>query len=104
MESIIDRIAAAEAEAEEIRQEAITKAREETLSQKAQADKTLDELERCERENMRTAAFEAEQRGEMLSGKILAEMAGTAENDCAKAEAKLSKAQDYLMEKVLDFA
>lgn len=104
MRSIIDEISSAEAQAEQIRQEAAASARERTLSAAAEAEKRLSELEHCERDNLRTATFEAEQRGEMLANKTLAEMAALADADCLKAGEKLPETIDYLMKKVLNFA
>lgn len=104
MQSIIEEIASAEAQAETIRQEAVLSARENALSAKADAEKKLSALERAEQDAFRTATFEAEQRGEMLSKKTLAEMSAAADAECDKAFARIPAAIDYLMEKVRNLA
>jgi len=104
MRSMIDEITRAEQQAEEICQNAVVMAREESLTFKARAEKELEELDKAQREETQKALAEAEQRGEELSRQILSEMAADAAEDCKKAEGQMQATLDYLMKKVLDFA
>ena len=104
MRSMIDEITRAEQQAEEICQNAVVTAREESLTFKARAEKELEELDKAQREQTQKALAQAEQQGEELAGNILSEMAMEAEEDCKKAGDQMQATLDYLMKKVLDFA
>lgn len=104
MRSIIDEIAAAETQADEIRQNAVVAARELMLEKKNAADAAYAAQEGVEREKTRTALEQAENEGAALTKTILADLAETADQQCAAAAEKLPEAVAYLMKKVQGLA
>ena len=100
MRSVIEEIAQAEQQAEEIRQNAAVQARE--LTQKAKQD-ALDArvaLENDERATLAAALETAKQQGERISNELLAQMELEADAVCKSASDKLDKAVSYLLDKV----
>ena len=100
MRSVIEEIAQAEQQAEEIRQSAAVQARE--LTQKARQDavESLAKLESDERVALASALETAKQQGEQISGELLKQMEREADAVCKAASAKLDQAVSYLLNKV----
>jgi len=100
MRSVIEEIAAAEQQAEEIRQNAAVQARELTLKAKEDAQNALSSLESSARNALQAELETAKQQGERLSADLLAQMEQEADAVCAAANAKLDEAVSYLLNKV----
>ena len=100
MRSVIEEIAAAEQQAEEIRQNAATQARELTLKAKDDAQQALSRLESEARASLQTELETAKQKGERLSAELGEKLEQEADAACAAANAKLAKAVSYLLDKV----
>ena len=100
MRSVIEEIALAEQQAEEIRQNAAVQARELTQKAKQDAVDSLAKLESDERGALASALETAKQQGEHISEELLAEMEHEADAICNAASAKLDQAVSYLLDKV----
>ena len=100
MRSVIEEIAAAEQQAEDIRQNAAVQARELTLKAKEDAQQTLSKLESDARVALQTELETAKQQGERLSAELLATLEQQADAVCGKAQGKLDQAVSYLLNKV----
>ena len=100
MRSVIEEIANAEQQAEEIRQNAALQARERTLQAKEDAKKALSQLENEARETLQAEQEKAKLEGERLSSDMLAQLEQEADALCANANTRLDKAVSYLVDKV----
>ena len=100
MRSVIEEIANAEQQAEEIRQNAALQARERTLQAKEDAQKALSRLEEEARETLQAELDKAKLEGERLSGNMLAQLEQEADALCKSANERLDKAVSYLVDKV----
>ena len=100
MRSVIEEIAAAEQQAEEIRQNAAVQARELTLKAKEDAQQALSKLESDARNALQAELETAKQQGERLSAGLLAQLEQEADAVCAAANARLDDAVSYLLNKV----
>ncbi|MEN6635328.1 MAG: hypothetical protein ABFC56_05735 [Clostridiaceae bacterium] len=100
MRSVIEEIAKAEQQAEEIRQNAAAQARELTLQAKEDAQKALSRLESEERETLQAELEQAKQEGERLSSEMRAQLEREANALCENATNRLEKAVSYLVDKV----
>ena len=100
MRSVIEEIANAEQQAEEIRQNAALQARERTLQAKDDAQKALSRLEEEARETLQAELDKAKLEGERLSGTMLAQLEQEADALCSGANTRLDKAVSYLVDKV----
>ena len=100
MRSVIEEIANAEQQAEEIRQNAAIQARERTLQAKEDAQKALSRLEEEARETLQAELDKAKLEGERLSGNMLAQLEQEADALCSNANTRLDKAVSYLVDKV----
>ena len=79
MRSVIEEIASAEQQAEEIRQAAATQARELTLKAKQDAQTALAKMESDARASMLAELETAKRQGERISQELLAEMENEAD-------------------------
>lgn len=100
MRSIIDEIAEAEKQADEIRATAVNQGREQIAAANGAAAKALEELEASEREKTRQALMDAEQQGEQAAQEMKRRMSQEADTLCKNAEAHLTETVDELMNKV----
>ncbi len=100
MRSVIDEIASAEKQAEEIRQNAASEAREMIVHAREEAIRALTVLENEERETTQTEIEAARQEGEKLSAEMIQKLALEADELCARANTRLDKAISYLVNKV----
>ena len=100
MRSVIEEIANAEQQAEEIRQNAAIQARERTLQAKEDAQKALSRLEEEARETLQAELDKAKLEGERLSGNMLAQLEQEADALCKSANERLDKAVSYPVDKV----
>ena len=104
MRSIIDEIAAAEAQAEQIKQSAAASSRDLIAKAKADCEKTLTDLETQERDATRDALVKADADGKVLADKLQKQIAAEADVRCSAAGAKLGAAVEYLVKKVQESA
>lgn len=100
MRSVIEEIANAEQQAEEIRQNAALQARERTLLAKEDAQKALSRLEEEARETLQAELDKAKLEGERKSSDMLAQLEQEADALCKSANSRLDKAVSYLVDKV----
>ena len=100
MRSVIEEIAAAEQQAEEIRQNAAVQARDLTLKAKEDTQQSLSKLESDARAALQTELETAKQQGESLSQELVSKLSQEADALCAAANAKVSDAVSYLLDKV----
>ena len=100
MRSIIDEIAAAEEQAEQIRLNAVSQAREETAKAREQAQQALTDLLASEREASERMRSEAQRRGEQRARETHADMTREADELCSRADSRVDSAIAYLVEKV----
>lgn len=100
MRSIIEEIAAAEQQAEEIRQAAAVSAREKTARASEEAEAALEALRADCRLAMAEALKQAELDGEQLARTLSDGMDAEADAACAEAEKRLDSTVSYLMRKV----
>lgn len=100
MRSIIDEIAAAEQQADEIRLAAAASAREQIALANERAAKALSELDKAEREKTREALVAAERDGEIAATRMREDMAAEATKLCAEAEGRIDVAGNYLLQRV----
>ena len=100
MRSVIEEIALAEQQAEEIRLNAALQARELTQKAKQNALDALTSLEGEERAALSATLETAKQQGERISKELAAQMEQEADAACKAAEAKMDQAVSYLLNKV----
>lgn len=100
MRSVIDEIAAAEQQAEEIRLSAAAEAREMTQNAREYAKVALAALEQAQRDEAQTQMERAREQGEALSKEMLSKLEQEADDLCTRAEKKLPEAVAYLLNKV----
>lgn len=100
MRSVIEEIASAEQQAEEIRQNGVVQARDLTLKAKDDAMKAISKLENDARISLQAEVEAANKRGEQLSAELLEKMEREADAVCVAANAKLDQAVSYLLNKV----
>jgi len=100
MRSVIEEIALAEQQVEEIRQSAAVQARELTQKAKQDAVEALAKLENEERISLSNALETAKQQGERLSKELLDQMEQESDAVCKTASVKLDQAVSYLLDKV----
>ena len=100
MRSIIDEIAAAERQADEIRLAAAASAREQIALANERAADTLSEQDKAEREKTREALLQAERDGETAAARMREDMAAEARKLCAEAEGRIDVAANYLLQRV----
>ncbi len=103
MNSIIDEIAKAEAQATVIRQEAAVASRDQVAAAQAKAQAQLNAVEEDGRELLRGATQQAEQEGKLLGEKIVSDRREEANIKCAAAKEKLPEAVSYLLRRVVIF-
>ena len=101
MRSIIDEIATAEEQAEQIRQSAVQQAREETAKAREQAELALAALAAQEREATERMQSEAQRMGEQSAKETLDGMIREANALCARANQNVDRAIAYLVDKAL---
>jgi len=104
MRSIIDEIATAEEQAEQIRQSAALQAREETAKAREQAEKALVVLATQEREATERMRSEAQRVGEQRARETLDGMLREADALCTRANQNVDRAIAYVVEKTLQSA
>lgn len=102
MHSIIDEIAAAEQQAEDIRQQAAAKAREAIGFAQADAEAALTDADISEREKTREALAQAEKDGDAAAQALLLQMEKEAEALCKTARERSEDAVAYLIKKVTE--
>ena len=100
MRSIIDEIAAAEEQAEQIRANAALQAREETAKAREQAQQALAALAAQEREASENMRANAQSQGEQRAKETLAGMIREADELCARADGRVESAVAYLVDQV----
>lgn len=104
MRSIIEEIAAAEQQAEDIRASAASEGRERIAKANDEAEQAMASLEAAEREAMKAALAQAELGGEAVARDMAAHMEAEAEAQCKAAEQRLPEAVAYLMKRVQKLA
>ncbi len=104
MRSIIDEIARAEQQADEIRASAAAKSREQVLAATEEAARALTQLDADAREELRAALERAERDGEALSKRLTDGYEAEADALCAQAGDKARTAVDYLLKRVQEIA
>ena len=104
MRSIIEEIAAAEQQAEDVLKDAASKNREFLVQARDQAERALALAEEDERVKTEQALLEANARGEAAEKETLADMAKQADDLCEKAKSRVDVAIKYLVDKVHDRA
>lgn len=102
MRSIIDEIAAAELEADAIRQRAAAEARETLGFAQSDAETALSDAEIAERDKTREALQNAEYEGEAMAQKMLQDMEHEADALVEKARQRHADAVSYLVKKVTE--
>ncbi|MDO4573008.1 MAG: hypothetical protein Q4C13_06530 [Clostridia bacterium] len=102
MRSIMEEIAEAERQAEEIRQNAAAEAREAIGFAHADAETVLSELDISEREKLREALIGAERNGEAAAQEILSGMERETAEACARARDRIDEAVTYLIKRVTE--
>lgn len=104
MRSVIDEIATAEQQAEEIRQNASVQARDLSLQAKEDAQAALAALENQERDVLLSALESAKLEGERLSETLHTQLEQETDALCARASERLNQAVSYLLDKVIKTA
>ena len=100
MDSMIDKIRAAEKQAEDIRAQAVTDARDMGARAREEAAERLAAAAENERQKTREALAKAEEDGKLLSAQVLSAAREGVAREEAAARAKLNDAVAYLMERV----
>ncbi len=100
MRSIIDEIAQAEGQADEIRRQAVAAGRERIAAVREESEKALAAMDETERDALRDALETAEREGEAEAKTLLASLHQEADALCARAEARLDDTVDYLLNRV----
>ena len=104
MRSIIEEIATAEAQAEEIRANAAQASRERMQNAEAEATQSMEQLEAEARAAYQAALYQAAQDGDALAKRLAEESAAQADAMCAGAEARIADAVAYLLNKAQEIA
>ena len=104
MRSFIDEISRAEQEAELIRRDAMTRAKEMVSETGVKAAESLERLKEEERARTKSAVEKAEIDGEAKAADLLAGYEKQAEDVCLKAEEKLDDAVAYLLNRIQGLA
>ncbi len=102
MGSIIDEITAAEKSADDLRQKAVSDAREAIADADKEILKQLADTREKNREALIRAQEKAEADGRDIAADIMKQRASEAEAQCAEAANKLPDAVKYLVEKVVE--
>ncbi len=100
MDSMIDKIRAAEQQAEDIRAQAAADARDMAARAREESAERLIRAAEEERQKTREALARAEEDGKVLSTQVLARAREIVTREEAAARAKLPDAVAYLMERV----
>ena len=100
MDSMIDKIRAAEQQAEDVRAQAAADARDMAARAREEAAERLIAAAEAERQKTREALAKAEENGKVLARQVLAEAREVVAREEAAARAKLPDAVAYLMERV----
>ena len=100
MDSMIDKIRAAEKQAEEVRAQGLADARDMAARAREEAAERLAAAAEAERQKTREALSKAEEDGKALSRQVLEKARETVEREEAAARARLPEAVAYLMERV----
>ena len=100
MDSMIDKIRAAEKQAEDIRAQAVIDARDMGARAREEAAERLAAAAESERQKTREALAKAEEDGKILAAKVLSEAREIVAREEDAARAKLPDAVAYLMERV----
>jgi len=100
MDSMIDKIRAAEKQAEDIRAQAVIDARDMGARAREEAAERLAAAAESERQKTREALAKAEEDGKVLAAKVLSEAREIVAREEDAARAKLPDAVAYLMERV----
>ena len=100
MDSMIEKIRAAEQQAEDIRAQAVADARDMAVRAREEAAERLAAAAESERQKTREALAKAEEDGKVLSEKVLLEAREVVAREETAARAKLKDAVAYLMERV----
>ena len=100
MDSMIDKIRAAEQQAEDIRAQAVTDARDMAARAREDAAERLNAAAESERQKTRDALLKAEEDGKALSEQVLAKAREAVAQEENAARKNLDKAVAYLMERV----
>ena len=100
MDSMIDKIRAAEQQAEDIRAQAVADARDMAVRAREEAAERLAAAAEAERQKTREALNKAEEDGKVLAQKVLLEAREVVAREENAARAKLPDAVAYLMERV----
>lgn len=100
MRSIIEEIAEAEQQADEIRAGAAANARDQIAAARVEAEKALEALDVSEREQTRAALEQAEKDGEAISREMAASMEQDADALTAQARSRMDAVVNYLLDKV----
>ncbi len=100
MDSMIDKIRAAEKQAEDIRAQGLTDARDMAARTREEAAERLAAAAEEERQKTREALQKAEEDGKVLSEQVLDAARQVVAREEAAARAKLADAVAYLMERV----
>jgi len=104
MRSIIDEIATAEEQAEQIRQGAAAQARDMTAKAREQAEHALLEAAESERSKTEAELEESRLSGEQIAKDAVVAYEREAQELCTRAEGKVERAVAYLVEKVMQTA
>ena len=100
MDSMIDKIRAAEQQAEDIRAQAVVDARDMAARAREETAERLAAAAESERQKTRDALTKAEEDGKLLSEQVLAAAREVVAREENAARAKLPDAVAYLMERV----
>ena len=100
MDSMIDKIRAAEQQAEDIRAQAVTDARDMAARTREEAAERLAAAAESERQKTREALLKAEEDGKALSEQVLSKAREAVAQEENAARGNLAKAVAYLMERV----
>ena len=100
MQTMLERIADAEKQADLVLEEANRQARESVAAAKEQAETAVAEAAEAEREKTAQALAKAETDGQALGESILSGVRGEISSVRAAAESKLPDAVTYLLERI----
>ena len=100
MDSMIDKIRAAEQQAEDIRAQAVTDARDMAARAREEAAERLAAAAESERQKTLEALLKAEEDGKALSEQVLSKAREAVAQEENAARGNLAKAIAYLMERV----
>lgn len=104
MRSIIEEIANAETQSENIRQQAAAEARDLLQSTRTAIQEEQAALEQRERDLTRARLVEAEASAGALADEMLQKLGSEADEQCAAARARLDEAAAYLLGKAQEIA